>query len=998
MAMAAPALISMEPFDATKISLNLWLSLLEANFQFHGIKEDANKKAALLVSLGTAVYIVLGNVCAPELPHTKTYEDLITLLKHHYVVKPSYHRSLMDFQKRTKKQQESLQDLYEELKALANNCNFGAQFDCRVRDQLFMAVENEIFFPNLVAENFDLQLMTSRTVLEKILNLEMAFRGKKSTTHEIMVVQDQIRCKHCGYNHSSGNCKFKNYICNFCDKKGHLRKVCSEYLKKNSKALERIRPGNAGRGGNSTVVNAVEEGKPSEEAAGEESRLFLMKEKVCSVKSQVVNFVINGKLVPLELDTGAAMSTLSRDWADTLQLNVKPCGTSLSAYDNVPIKVYGKVSVKGSYNGKEIVQDFYVVESHHPNLCDKDLMEKMGIFLAGLNELSVVKKNKSAKDMLEKYSVDAGKPINNMVAKIHLNSGASPKFFKARTTPFHYKQLVESALERHVAEGILEQITHSEWAAPIVPVLKADRKSMKIPADFKELNNRIHCEKYPLPTIDELLSVVCKGTVFSKIDLKDAYLQIPVDEESQKMLVINTHKGLYKYKRLPFGLSSSPAIFQGFMSQLLVNIDGVVSFLDDIIVCGENEEEHDARLEKVLNLLQEHNVKINKGKTALKTSDIEYLGYHISGKGFTPSHKNVAAVVDAPAPTSVREVQSFVGMITYFFKFVKNFSTKLKPLYELLKKGARFKWTAREENAFRNIKQELLNSPLLTNFTGKLPLKLEVDASPIGVGCVLLQEVDGQEKVVYFASKKLSPAEQSYSQLDKEALALVYAVKKLRYFLLGRKFLARTDHKPLLGLFGRGKQIPVNANARIQRWALLLSQFEYDLEFRPGKGNVVADALSRLPVTEESNSSIPVEYVNLVESMSFEDITFQTIKNATNRDHKLNLLMKYVKYGGNDNLLLSEYAAVKADLGIHQDVLLYRNRVVVPVELRCKILEQLHVGHNGINAIKAKARSWVWWPKMDQDIAEVTKNCHICFENYQKPQAPVLSWPCGGKP
>lgn len=199
-------------------------------------------------------------------------------------------------------------------------------------------------------------------------------------------------------------------------------------------------------------------------------------------------------------------------------------------------------------------------------------------------------------------------------------------------------------------------------------------------------------------------------------------------------------------------------------------------------------------------------------------------------------------------------------------------------------------------------------------------------------------------------------------------------------------------------MFGRGKQIPVNANARIQRWALLLSQFEYDLEFRPGKGNVVADALSRLPVTEESNSSIPVEYVNLVESMSFEDITFQTIKNATNRDHKLNLLMKYVKYGGNDNLLLSEYAAVKADLGIHQDVLLYRNRVVVPVELRCKILEQLHVGHNGINAIKAKARSWVWWPKMDQDIAEVTKNCHICFENYQKPQAPVLSWPCGGKP
>ena len=236
-AMAASALISMQPFDAQKISLDLWLSLLEANFQYHSIKDDANKKAVLLVSLGTEVYSVLGNVCAPELPHTKTYDDLITLLKRHYIVKPSYHRSLMDFQKRTKKQQESLQDLYAELKALANHCNFGAEFDGRVRDQLFMAVENEIFFPNLVAENLDLQAMTSWTVLEKILNLERAFGGKKSTTQEIMVVQSQARCKHCGYNHSSSTCRFKDYICNFCDKEGHLRKVCRDYLNRNSKAL-----------------------------------------------------------------------------------------------------------------------------------------------------------------------------------------------------------------------------------------------------------------------------------------------------------------------------------------------------------------------------------------------------------------------------------------------------------------------------------------------------------------------------------------------------------------------------------------------------------------------------------------------------------------------------------------------------------------------------------------------------------------------------------------
>ncbi|XP_069186368.1 uncharacterized protein [Procambarus clarkii] len=224
--MATP-FISMGLFNGTKISLDLWLSLLEANFQYREIKEDANKKdkkAVLLVSLGTDVYSVLGKLCASELPHMKTYEDMITVLKRYYVVKRSYHRSLMDFQLRTKKQQESVQDLYAELKALANHCNFGAQFGGRVRDQLFMVVENKIFFPNLVAENLDLQSMTSWTVLEKILNLERAFGSKKST-QEIMVVQGQTRCKHCGYNHSSSKCKFRDYICNFCNKEGHLQKV-----------------------------------------------------------------------------------------------------------------------------------------------------------------------------------------------------------------------------------------------------------------------------------------------------------------------------------------------------------------------------------------------------------------------------------------------------------------------------------------------------------------------------------------------------------------------------------------------------------------------------------------------------------------------------------------------------------------------------------------------------------------------------------------------------
>ena len=522
---------------------------------------------------------------------------------------------------------------------------------------------------------------------------------------------------------------------------------------------------------------------------------------------------------------------------------------------------------------------------------------------------------------------------------------------------------------------------------------------MRICGDFKYLNDNIACEKYPLPRLEEIFAVVGKSTIFSKIDLKDAYLQLPVDVESQKLLVINTPKGLFKYKRLPFGVSSSPAIFQRFISQILMHIDGVIAFLDDIFVGGETQKEHDERLNRVLRELQKHNVSINKSKTVLNTSKLEYLGYVISGDGIKPSPKKIAAILEAPSPKSVSEVKSFLGMVTYYSRFVPNFSSVLSPLYDLLKKNAKFKWSDAEINAFTTVKTALSESNFLANFDGDSPVVVEVDASPVGVGCVLMQKLNGIEKPVYFASKKLSAAELKYSQLDKEALALVYAVSKFKYFLLGRKFVIRTDHKPLLGLFGRTKLVPVNANARIQRWALLLSQFDYDLCFKAGKDNVVADALSRLPLSDSDlDSTTPVEYVHMVQALDDKNLSFDSIKSLSKSDPVLKKVISCVKYGWINDPLISDFSKVKDNLTLYEDVLLYRNRVIIPSEMRSLVLEQLHVGHNGICAMKAEARNWVWWPKLDQDINEVTKSCNICFKNYQTPKASVLSWPETGKP
>ena len=496
----------------------------------------------------------------------------------------------------------------------------------------------------------------------------------------------------------------------------------------------------------------------------------------------------------------------------------------------------------------------------------------------------------------------------------------------------------------------------------------------------------------------KFLSLIGREEIFSKIDLQTAYLQISVDKACQYFLVINTHKGLFKYKRLPYGLSSSPAIFQRFISNILVNIPGVAVYMDDIIISGEDESQHDFRLKKVLNILSHHNVQINKSKTMLKAKQIEYLGYLISGNGIRPSAVKVKAIMEAPAPTNVGEVQVFLGMVTYYARTIRNFSTVLAPLYDFLKKDAKFVWSEKEQNAFVTIKNELAHSSLLANFSNDFPIIVETDASPVGVGCVLLQKMNGVEKPVYFASKKLSSAEKNYSQIDKEGLAVVYAVTKFKYFLLGKRFTIRTDHKPLLGLFGRDKQVPQNANARIQRWSLLLSQFDYDLVFKAGKDNKVADALSRLPIEDvQNNSNTPNEYINLVDTLNFKDISFDIIKEMTGKDVVLKEVLHCVKFGWTNKPYLAEYSTVKGDLSVFNHVLLWRNRVVVPPALRSRVLEHLHVGHNGITAMKSEARNWVWWPKIDQDISEITKSCNICYQNFQQPKAPILSWPSSNK-
>ncbi|MEL6988540.1 MAG: hypothetical protein AAGK97_12010 [Bacteroidota bacterium] len=375
-----------DPFDPKKIKLDVWLSMLEAHFAHANITEPERKKNCLLVCLGSDSYSVLSCLCAPLLPHEVGYDELVNALKSHFIVKASYHRALIKFQQRKKLKSETLRDLYADLKGLAKDCSFGAAFDSRVRDQLFMAIDQEIYFPNLSAENLDLQTMTSAATLERILNFEKAFcseRSVSSITNEVNAVHFNSKndrgCKHCGYPHRDENCKFKHLTCSNCNIRGHLRRVC----KKLSGQDPSSKFGNRGQGLDSGKPNSVtnqsfdlakREGKFKKKvnAIAEVSNCLsdsdsdhLLELRDCSEndKQNVVglNFIhpvinTNIKLTlkdidcNFEVDSGATVSTISLDTAQRLQIPVQDCSKRLKAYGNVDVNVLGQIYTNVTYN------------------------------------------------------------------------------------------------------------------------------------------------------------------------------------------------------------------------------------------------------------------------------------------------------------------------------------------------------------------------------------------------------------------------------------------------------------------------------------------------------------------------------------------------------------------------------------------------------------------------------------------------------------------------
>ena len=1007
----------------------------------NGVDDADRQRDIFLTVIGPACYDRLVDLLQPRSPAEVSFDDLITVLTSYYDPKPSKRVQRYYFYNRVQAPEESIAAYIAELRRLAEHCEFGTQLEEMLCDRLVVGVRDD---------NLRRKLLTQTdTGFQKAQELAIAHEtavrdaSMVNTGREVPTVAAEVHllgnrpsqrvdrragtpqqqppppraaaqcCASCGGAHLRVNCRFRSAVCRLCRKMGHISTVC------------RSRP----TGRPAEVTGQQQRAEPAgmtHMVSGSDYSVFALSGNgVHSRKGQVddmgscppiiVPINVDGKSTQMHVDTGADFSCITLSSFDDLWPQPKgapqlhPFSKNLKAYTGQQVPIVGKINVKASLAGRSAVLPLLVVHSSGPNLLGRNWIRALRYSVPQLQALAVSESSDYADADLSQLKAEfpslfapglgkfTGPPVN-----IPIQDNAQPVFKKARAVPLALRERVEQELKKLVDQDILEPVRFSRWATPIVAVSKANG-DLRLCGDYKVTVNRVaKAESYPLPRFEDLLAALPRASHFSKLDLSQAYQQLVVDDPTQELLTINTHRGLFKVKRLAFGISSAPGLFQRVMETILQGLPGVVVFLDDILIADSTKKEHDARLRMVLSRLQLAGLRLRADKCAICKTQVVFLGHLLSANGIQPLADKVAAIQDVPTPKSTTDVKVFLGMLQYYGRFLPGLATVVEPLHRLLDKGHQWAWTPQCDQAFHKAKALLSSQSVLVHFDPELPTILSVDASPYGLGAVLAHQMpDGSERPVAFASRTLAVAERRYAQVDREALAVVFGTKKFHMYLFGRHFTIVTDHKPVLGLLNATRATPAVCSPRVLRWSVDLGGYDYELIYRPGSSIPHADALSRLPLPVQPKVVPGVSDILLLQSDCNLQLSSKKIADLSRNDPVISKVMHWAMQGWPTHVDSSFecFARRQAELTVESGCLVWGARLVIPPKARKAVLDLLHDAHQGISATKSKARAYVWWPNMDQEIEQMCKSCQCCgLQQHQPKSAPSSAWPVPEKP
>ena len=930
------------------------------------------------------------SLCSPAEPSTKSYQDLIKVMKEHLQPAPAALGERYRFGMAVQKDDESIHKFCARLKALAMHCNYGEGLNTQLRDRFVLGVQSESTKKRLLekgdALTFDkaVEIATAMETTSKdlagmhssskpagTLNYLRNDRNRNNTKGASNSAKKQnkgnkVPCTCCGRdNHEFKDCRYKDYECRICKRKGHLIAVC----RKNKESR-----GTGNKHDSNDSKKNVKTKTEHQNFVAEEFRKFNDDESLYKVdenekdysKIKIIMAVENFDY-EFEIDTGSPISAISELFYKQSKLksiNIHKTERMFRSYTGDPIIPIGILKVKVTFKDSEKLLDLFVMPGVSQPIIGREWLNTFKIIENCLkiydgDENSINACHEEYNDLIKEFSDVFTNKLGTYkeVCSIEMKPNIKPIYKKARPIPFAIQGKVKMEIDRLVEAGVLIPVKSSEWATPVVPVVKKDGH-IRPCGDYRvTINPHMVKVRASVPNIEECLADNEGSTVQSVLDLKQAYQQIKLDKKSQELTTINTPWGLYQYTRLNYGIASAAGIFLLIMQVVLRGILGVKAFYDDVRVSGRNKKEHDERLRMVLTRFREAGLTLKLEKCKIGQSRISFIGYEMDKKGIHISEDKIKAIAQIPPPQNVKELQIFLGMINYYSRFIKNFASVVSPLYDLLRKEKEFKWTKKCANAFEEIKTRMASHEVLMYYDPSLPIKVTCDASPTGIGAVIAHVLAvGSDRPIAFTSRALSKAERNYSQLDKEALAIANAVKAFHQYVYGRHFTLETDHKPLIHIFGDKKGIPQMAASRLQRWSVFLSRYNYKIQFIKGTDNVAADCLSRLHSDLiEDDTSQDYSYLNFVQE-SVPTITLDVIQEETDNDIVLKKVREFVKNGWQDEIqdAYKPFYSKRDELAIENECLTWGHRVIIPSELRPKMLEELHDAHMGVVKMKSQ--------------------------------------------
>lgn len=727
-----------------------------------------------------------------------------------------------------------------------------------------------------------------------------------------------------------------------------------------------------------------------------------MEESVRESQHLVTCIVAGHSAIEFMIDSGAELNVLTEsDWS-LIKRGLDMGQSELFDIDTQPrinVRAYAttealkavcsfKAWIKTKAGGKpETFAEFIVIQGGTKSLLGRRTATEMRLLMIGLSVNLITKQQPRKFPSMPGVEIDFDidekvPPIRNAYVSI----------------PLHFREAANQRLNEMEQSEIIEKVkTAPRWISGMSAVPKG-KNDFRLIVNMRGPNKAIRRQFHQMPRVEEMKAKLSGAKIFTKLDLHSAFHHVEISERSRDLTTFMAPNGMYRFKRLVFGVNCAPEIFQRLMEEILMGIPNVIIYIDDILIYAESVNQLQQTTEKVVEALRGNNLTLNEDKCVRQVEKLTFLGHELSSQGFGIDEQKVKDIRKFREPRTVSELKSFLGLASFVSTFIPRFADMTEPLWRVTGKNA-FTWNSEQAAAFEEVKEAIASC---TTSQGYFSLDdktfLYSDASPHALGAVLVQQDEGgKHRIISFASKSLTQTERRYAQTQREALAVVWGTEHFYYYLLGRKFTIRTDAQGIAYIFNRNGDAPKRIMRRAEGWAMRLDAFDFEIEYVKGRDNI-ADPSSRLySGTDEAyaDAEAPCEIaqitINDPAEIIFDDEHLPVLEIAyhTARDETLKAVSSALEtdeWGPE----LNRFKAVADELHESNGILMRQGLAVIPSKLTNKALALAHKGHPGMTKMKSILRERVWWPSMGSAVEKWVNECRTCALNGRKePPTPM---------